>query len=144
MGHGRNRQKRVVLSSKVRYLGQTVPRRTSPRARRPTRTPKPDRARGGARGRRVVQGFLYVAAFTLVVEALVGTRGLPALLQARQDHVALTQALDQLKAENRRLRDEAARLSHDPAAIEELAREELRMLSPGEKLFILRDATPSN
>jgi cell division protein FtsB len=85
---------------------------------------------------------LYVAAFTLVAESLFGSRGLPSLLQARRDHAAVSASLQHLKAENERLRGEASRLSHDPATIEELAREELRMLAPGEMLFIVRDAKP--
>ena len=41
--------------------------------------------------------------------------------------------------ENARLREEARRLREDPSAIEEIARRELGLIVPGEKLFILKD-----
>ena len=40
------------------------------------------------------------------------------------------------------LREEARRLHEDPAAIEEIARRELGLMSPGEKLFIIKDIDP--
>ena len=40
------------------------------------------------------------------------------------------------------LREDARRLREDPAAIEEIARRELGLMSPGEKLFIIRDVEP--
>jgi cell division protein FtsB len=47
-----------------------------------------------------------------------------------------------LRSENAALREEARRLREDPAAIEEIARRELGLMSPGEKLFIIRDVDP--
>jgi cell division protein FtsB len=40
------------------------------------------------------------------------------------------------------LREDARRLREDPAAIEEIARRELGLMSPGEKLFIIRNVEP--
>jgi cell division protein FtsB len=39
-----------------------------------------------------------------------------------------------------RLREEARRLREEPSAIEEIARRELGLIKPGEKLFIIREA----
>jgi cell division protein FtsB len=44
-----------------------------------------------------------------------------------------------VRAENARLREEAQRLQEDASAIEDLARRELGLIKPGEKLFILKD-----
>jgi len=51
-------------------------------------------------------------------------------------------ALAAEKAENDRRREEARRLLEDPSAIEDLARRELGLIKPGEKLFILKDVPP--
>jgi cell division protein FtsB len=38
-----------------------------------------------------------------------------------------------------RLREEARRLREDPTAVEEIARRELGLIKPGERLFIVKD-----
>ncbi|MGE3405088.1 MAG: septum formation initiator family protein [Vicinamibacterales bacterium] len=40
------------------------------------------------------------------------------------------------------MREEARRLREDPSAIEDIARRELGLIRPGEKLFILKDIAP--
>jgi cell division protein FtsB len=87
--------------------------------------------------------FLFVVCL-LIVEALVGEQGLAATMRARKQYDQLTADLARLRAENIGLREEARRLREDPAAIEELARRELGLISPGEKLFIIKDiASPA-
>jgi cell division protein FtsB len=84
----------------------------------------------------------YVLAFVtvvLVVDALVGDKGLLDTLRARRQHEALSAALAQKRQENDRLRDDIRRLKEDPGAIESLAREELGLMRKGEVLFIVRD-----
>lgn len=75
----------------------------------------------------------------LIANALVGDRGLPANLRIRHEHRELEAAIAALRATNRRLQLEAERLRNDPAAIEELARRELGLVRPGERLFIVTD-----
>jgi cell division protein FtsB len=75
----------------------------------------------------------------LVVDALFGDRGLLAMLKAREQYRTLEHALDNARTDNSRLREEARRLREDPAAIEDLARRELGLIKPGEKLFIVKD-----
>lgn len=86
-----------------------------------------------------VLGFVTVV---LVVDALVGDRGLVDTLRARRQHDAIVAALAQKRQENARLRDDIRRLKEDPGAIESLAREQLGLIREGEVLFIVRD-TPS-
>ncbi len=81
-------------------------------------------------------------AVAVLVDAVVGERGLLAMLRAREQLEAETASLEQQRAENVRLRETADRLTDDPAAIEELAREELGLMRPGEKLFIVKDLKP--
>ena len=80
----------------------------------------------------------------LVVNALVGDKGLIEMMKKREQYRALEQTLTRARAENARLREEARRLKEDPAAIEEIARREIGLIKPGEKLFIVRDVAPGD
>ncbi|HYT76011.1 MAG TPA: septum formation initiator family protein [Vicinamibacterales bacterium] len=84
-------------------------------------------------------GFVTVV---LVVDALVGNKGLLETIRARRQYAGLAQGLAQKRRENARLRDDIRRLREDPAAIESLAREELGLMRDGEIVFIVHDATP--
>lgn len=96
------------------------------------------------RHRRVVQYVFLLAGCVLVIDALVGDKGLLAMIQARQTYRALEGSLAEVRAENARLREQARRLREDPAAVEELARRELGLIKPGEKLFIIKDIAPKD
>ena len=85
---------------------------------------------------------LLLVGTVLIVDALVGEKGLLAMMQARARHAALEQSLADVRADNARLREEARRLREDPDAIEDLARSELGLIRPGEKLFIVKDLAP--
>jgi cell division protein FtsB len=106
---------------------------------RRTTTPKrPDRTR------RIVQMLLLFIAAVIVVDALVGEQGLFAMLRARRQAEELAATIARKRAENARLREEARRLTDDPAAIEEVARRELGLIRPGEKVFIIKDLSPAD
>ena len=102
----------------------------------------PSQARPG-RTRRIVHILLLFVASIIVVDTLVGDRGLLAMLRARKQYDDLTLAVARQRSENARLREEARRLREDPAAIEEIARRDLGLIRPGEKLFIVKDVTPA-
>ena len=91
------------------------------------------------KGRLAVQYVLVFVGCVLVLDALVGDKGLLEMLKKRQEYRALEQSLSDVRGENTRLRDEARRLQEDPATIEDLARRELGLIKPGEKLFIIKD-----
>ncbi len=95
-------------------------------------------------GRRALQYLLMLIGWMLVVDAFVGERGLSAMIQARRQYRALHESLADARTENARLREEARRLREDPATIEELARRELGLMRPDEKVFIIRDAPASD
>jgi cell division protein FtsB len=86
-----------------------------------------------------VQGLLLFVAVVIVVDGLVGDRGLLAMKRARREYDTAAQSLTRQRTENARLREEARRLREDPAAIEELARGELGLIRPGEWVFIIKD-----
>jgi cell division protein FtsB len=91
------------------------------------------------RTRRIVQLVLLFIAVVIIVDTLVGDRGLLATLRARREYDELTLALARQRAENARLWEEVRRLNEDPSAVEEIARRELGLIKPGEKLFIVKD-----
>lgn len=78
------------------------------------------------------------------MDALVGEKGFVETTRARRQYREVSVAIDQLRRENARLREEARRLREDPATIEALARQELGLIRPGELLFIIRDARPAH
>jgi cell division protein FtsB len=95
------------------------------------------------RRRRTVQYLVIIIGCLLAVDAFVGEKGLLAMLKARQEFRTLEASLGRARAENARLREEGRRLREDPAAIEDIARRELGLIKPGEKLFIIKDVNPT-
>ena len=85
--------------------------------------------------------MLVLVGVVLLVDALVGEKGLLEIMKARQQYRNLEQSLLTARSENAGLREEARRLREDPSAIEALARKEHGLIRPGEKLFILKDLT---
>lgn len=108
-----------------------------------TPSPKPVaptlRASLAVHGRKLVRYGLGFVIVVIVIDGIVGEKGLLAMLKARRDFIAVEHALEQARAQNTALREQARRLRDDPTAIEELARRELGLIKPGETLFILRD-----
>ena len=88
---------------------------------------------------RVVRYLVVAVGCVLIIDALVGDRGFLAMLKARQQYRTLEASLARARAENAKLREEARELREDPQAIEDIARRDLGLIRPGEKLFIVKD-----
>lgn len=82
---------------------------------------------------------LLLVGIVIVLDALAGDRGLLAMLRVRSRYNALSVTVARERAENARLADQARRLREDPTTIEEVARRELGLIRPGEKVFIIKD-----
>ena len=93
------------------------------------------------RAKQVVRILFLFGVALLMVDALVGDRGLLALRRAQRQYDALAATIARQRAENALLRETARRLAEDPTAIEEVARRELGLIKPGEKVFIIRGLT---
>jgi len=96
------------------------------------------------RRRRAVQYLLIFVGGILVIDALVGDKGLLAMIKARQEFRTLEQSLNDARSANAQLREQARRLREDPDAIEDIARRELGLMKPGEKLFIVKNIGPAD
>ena len=98
--------------------------------------------RHGRGGHGTVFYVLVFITAVLVLNALFGDKGVLAMMQARRDYARLNGELLRQKTENAQLRETVRRLRDDPATIEDLARRELGLIRPGEKLFIITDVPP--
>jgi cell division protein FtsB len=128
----------LVLCLKLLYCVRRVAKKVDAQPSQRRRAPAPDAP--SPRNRRIVRLLLLFVASVIVVDALVGDRGLVAMLRARHQYDELSASIARQRAENARLRDMARRLREDPKTIEEIARRELGLIKPGERIFIVRDA----
>lgn len=96
------------------------------------------------RGRRLLRAGLIIVTALVLVDAIVGEKGVVALWRVRDQQTALEQDLQATRLENQRMSEQARRYREDPATIEELARRDLGFIKPGEKLFIIRDLPPAS
>ena len=92
--------------------------------------------------RRLVNTVLLSIGTILVINALAGDNGSIDLLNTRNRHAILVADLSRLRAENESLRKTARRLQEDPRAIEEIARDELGLIKPGELLLVFTNDHP--
>jgi cell division protein FtsB len=113
-------------------------RGVEPLRRKRVATPAPATFR-----RRTIHLLLVFVTVVLVVDSLVGEKGLMESMRARKQYRALAASLDAVRRENDRMREEVRRLKEDPSAIESLARKELGLIRPGEVLFIIKDEKPA-
>lgn len=97
----------------------------------------PVQLKGGSLGRRLLISLLGLALLSLVVHTVFGERGYLDLRKQQREVEQLEAKIKQLEAENKRLLEEIQALKTDPRAVERVAREELKMARPGEKVIIL-------
>lgn len=87
--------------------------------------------------------FPVLAALTLTVlisfmlTFFLGHRGFLRLTQLQEEYDRLLLQNQQMALENRAYAEEIKRLRHDPAAVEKIAREELRYVSPHDTVLIV-------
>jgi cell division protein FtsB len=121
-----------------------------PRAKRPD-VPEPLRRKrtalpsqpSSSTWRRALNYLLMFAAAVLIVDALVGERGLVATTRARRVSDELTDRVERMRRENGALRETARRLREDAGTIESEARDTLGLIRPGEVLVVVKDVKPS-
>ena len=106
----------------------------------PLRRKRPQPAPVSAFRRKPFQILLAFVTLVLLIDALVGERGLVERLRAREQHQQAAAVLNAARAENARLREKARLLKEDSSTIESLARKELGLVRRGELLFIIKDA----
>ena len=90
--------------------------------------------------RRMVTGAHYVgvvACVLLLIVLIFGDMGLPRYFSMREHAQQLDVDIQELQRITRELRGDIDRLEHDPAKIEQLAREQLGYVRKGETVYQL-------
>jgi cell division protein FtsB len=110
----------------------------------PRRQPVPAKSKTGP-ARRLVRPALALVTLVLIADALVGENGWFERHHEQERYARKAAELERLHEQNAELIRRAKRLTDaDAAVIEDLAREKLEMMKPGEVLFIhAKPATPS-
>ena len=90
-----------------------------------------------------MEGVLVFIGCMVLLDSLFGERGLVEMMRKRDEGRALAQQLAKLREQNEHLLEEIQKVQDDPATIEDLAKRDLDMIKPGEKLFIIRDLPPT-
>ena len=93
---------------------------------------------------KVIFRLLIFATVVLLVDSLVGDKGLIERLHARRSYAELEASVNDLRARNAKLRKDAQELKENPDVIEAIAREELGFARRNEIVFIVRDAKPQS
>ena len=92
--------------------------------------------------RRRTRWLLVLVASIFVANVLAGERGVLTWRLAGREHGSLANSLAELRWENVALREQARRLREDPRQIEAVARQELGLMRPGERLFVVKRTPP--
>jgi cell division protein FtsB len=96
------------------------------------------------RRRRRIESVLFGIGCLLLLDALIGERGVVTTWRASAAVEKQQQELVDAQAEGERLADELHRLTDDPATIEDVARRDLGLIKPGEKVFVITDIEKSD
>ena len=106
--------------------------------------------------KRVSRGFwgdlgcrLPVVGAFLIMSMLAGTMffsedGLPRYFKMRENRQYLVKQIEQLEYMNAAMQEDITRIQHDPQRLEELARDRLGMVRPGEKVYQFVEPSPSS
>lgn len=90
-----------------------------------------------ARFRRGTLLALVLIAFALTVHEVFGDRGYLAVRRRRAELHELQEQVRKLQEENQKLEEQIKGLKSDPKAIEQLAREQMKLAKPGEIIYVL-------
>jgi len=96
--------------------------------------------KGSIAGFALLFGFLAVAGYAFVT--LRGPKGVTALLEKNRQIEIMEKRNGSLAQEIERRRERIRRLSEDPAEQELEIRQRLKLVHPGEKVFIVGEADP--
>jgi cell division protein FtsB len=82
--------------------------------------------------------FLIVGFALLLLQDIFGTHGVLAMRRSQKEAQEIQKDISRLDEKNRWLQDRVKALKTDPAAIEKIVREELKLKRPGEVIFETR------
>jgi cell division protein FtsB len=80
---------------------------------------------------------LVLLSVVLVVQEIYGEHGYLALRRQRREYDSLQQEVRRLQEQNQQLEKYIEALKSDPKTIERIARDQMRMARPGERIYTL-------
>jgi cell division protein FtsB len=83
--------------------------------------------------------LLVFVTCALLLDALIGEKGLAETIKARRDRQLAAAAVETARRENATLQQQVELLRRDPATIEAIARRDLGLMRPGEILIVVKD-----
>jgi len=86
---------------------------------------------------------LLLASIALIVHNIFGQNGFLALRRQQKQLHTLQHQIQQLNEENEQLEKQIQALKSDPAAVERLAREQMHLVKPSEKVYMLPEKAPA-
>jgi cell division protein FtsB len=87
---------------------------------------------------------LLLASIALIVHNIFGQNGFLALRRQQKELHTLQLDIQHLTQDNEQLEKNIKALKSDPAAVERLAREQMHLVKPGEKIYILPEHDPAS
>ena len=87
---------------------------------------------------------LLLLSIFLIVHNIFSQNGYLALRRQRKQLQTLQQKILRLQQENQQLDKQNQALKADPEAIERMAREQMHLVKPGEKVYTVPSRTPAN
>ena len=91
---------------------------------------------------RIAIGVFGLLTVAMILLAVFDERGALAVQQRRQELEHLKTDVETATKENETMRQQIEELRHDPRAIEKKAREDLKLVKPGEIMIDLTDTLP--
>ena len=86
---------------------------------------------------------LLLVSIALIVHNIFGQNGYFALRRQQKELHTLQLEIQQLNQDNEQLEKHIKALKSDPAAVERLAREQMHLVKPGEKIYMLPEKAPA-
>jgi len=93
----------------------------------------------GAFFRKNTRQILGLALFALLAHDVFGPHGFIAMRRTQKEIEQIREQIGKMNEENKSLAEQVNSLKSDPKAIERIAREEMGLARPGERIFKLPD-----
>ena len=89
--------------------------------------------------KQLFKGIVFLIFFSLAIVFIFGDHGVLKLYKIKTERKVIQKKITELREEKEKLKNEKSRIENDLDYIEKIAREEYKMVKPGEKIFKVID-----
>ena len=89
--------------------------------------------------KQLFRGIVFLIFFSLAIVFIFGDHGVLKLHNIKTERKVIQKKIAELREEKEKLKNEKSRIENDLDYIEKIAREEYKMVKPGEKIFKVID-----